>query len=486
VRLLLAALLCVGAAACAASPPRTETDFGFSVPQHWSGAEAPGGRSSRQWWREFEDAELELAILEALAHNYDLAAAAARMEQAGLRARIAGAALSPQFEASLAGSRTKRNFLGFGGFTPGGGILSSTSNAFGLSLNVAWEIDLWGRIRAGTAAALADAEAAMLQREAAELSLAAETAKSWFAAIEAREQLELARETVASYESTTRNVRARYQRGVSPALDLRLALTELAGAKALVERRSQEFDGALRVLEIVLGRYPSRTLEPALDLPRPKGSVPSGLPAQLLVRRPDVVAAERSLAASGARVAEARAALFPRLALTASSGTAAEDIADLLKRSLSVWSLAGNLAQPIFEGGRLRAGVDLARAEQVEAAALYASAALEAYREVETFLAAESYLANREQQLGVAAEQARAALRLANERYSSGLEQYVTVLASQRNVLRAESDHIAVRRDRLETRVDLYLALGGGFEGSELLDQASAATSDVPDQGASS
>lgn len=485
-RSAVAALLVVGASACAAAPQPQAADFSFAIPQQWVGAGETQGHPSQQWWREFGDAELERAILEALAHNYDLAAAAARMEQAGVRARIAGAALSPTLEASLASARSKRNFLGFGAFSPGGGIVSSTTNAFDLSFNVAWEIDLWGRIRAGTAAALADAEAARLNREAAELSLAAETAKAWFAAIEAREQLELARETVSSYESTTRNVRARYQRGVSPALDLRLALTELAGAEALVERRSQELDRALRLLETVLGRYPARALEPKRDLPSPKGRVPAGLPAELLVRRPDLVAAERGLAAAGARVAEARAALFPRLALTASGGTASEDIADLLDRSFSVWSLAGNLAQPLLEGGRLRAGVDLARAEQAEAAALYAAAALEAYREVETFLAAESYLADREQQLGVAAEQARAALRLANERYSAGLERYVTVLASQRNVLIAESDHIAVRRARLQTRVDLYLALGGGFEGARLLDQARYTQADGQASGASS
>ncbi len=462
--------------ACASAPPVRITELGFVAPDTWSATDAREGLPPTDWWREFGDPGLDDLIAEAIAGNYDLVAAAARLEQALVRAKIIGADLYPQADLGFGGSRTKRNFVGFGALAGDGGgagttVLASTTNSFSLSLDVAWELDVWGRIRSATSGALADAQAALMNRQAAELSLAGQTAKSWFSVIEAREQLALAERTVASYESTTSNVRARYERGVAPALDLRLSLTELSVAYALVQRRARELDASVRTLEVLLGRYPAHRLEATTDLPRPRGAVPAGLPVELLVRRPDLIAAERSLAASGARVREARAALFPRLALTASGGTASEQVDNLIDGDFSVWSVAGNFAQPILQGGRLRAGVDLAVAEQAEAGAVYAGAALQAYAEVETFLAAEGYLAAREEALAEAAGQARAALDLATERYQAGLEDYVTILASQRNALNADSEHLAVRRARLETRVDLYLSLGGGFEGADLIEQ---------------
>lgn len=480
------AVLAVSLGGCASAPARQVPDVRFVAPQQWSAAATVAGLPPRTWWQEFKDAELDAAIAEALINNYDLAAAAARLDQALARARIVGADLYPQAQAGFGAARSKRNFVGFDAISQASEPVSSTTNAFDLSLDVTWELDVWGRIRSATSGALADTQAALMNREAAELSLAARTAKAWFAVIEAREQVALAERTVASYDSTTGNVRARYERGVAPALDLRLSLTELSGAKALVERRRQELDSAVRTLEVLLGRYPDRSLEPTTDLPVPSGSVPAGLPVELLVRRPDLIAAERALAAAGARVSEARAALFPRLALTASGGTASEEVDNLLDGDFSIWSIAGNFAQPILQGGRLRAGVDLAVAEQAEAGALYAQEALDAYAEVETFLAAEGYLTDRERELAAAAEQAHAALALANERYAAGLEDYVTVLASQRNTLNADSEHLAVRRARLEARVDLYLALGGGFEGAELLEEYRDEVANSPGKGAES
>jgi len=458
-----------------------QPQLAFDVPAAWTAVRAAVGTTPQDWWHEFDDPALDLAIAEALASNYDLALAAATLERAQAQARIVGADLSPQIDASFGGSRTKQNFIGFdfvdaggsGGGSGGGSstVLSSTSNRFGLSVDVSWEIDLWGRIRSQTSAAMGSVQASAADQQAARLSIAGQTAKAWFAAVEAREQLTLAEETVRSYRVTTRQVEARYERGVRPALDLRLALTELAGAEALVAQRKQTLDATIRQLEILLGRYPSRALEPGSDLPRPVGEVPGALPAELVSRRPDLVAAERELAASGARVDAARAALYPRLALTSSTGTAADKISDLLKSDFGIWSVAGNLVQPLLQGGRLLAAVDLAKAEQRQALASYASAVLDAYGEVETFLAAEDTLRAQAAHLKMASEQSLAARDLADLRYLSGLDDYVTVLAAQRNALTAESSYIAVRNQRVQNRIDLYLALGGGFEAGEMLEQ---------------
>jgi outer membrane protein TolC len=204
-------------------------------------------------------------------------------------------------------------------------------------------------------------------------------------------------------------------------------------------------------------------MEGAPALQPPAMSVPEGLPATLVSRRPDLVAAEYRLAATDARLVQARAALYPSLRLTGSGGSTSTELGDLLDGNFSVWSLAGGLLQPIFQGGRLRAGVDLAESGTAQALAAYANVLLNAYGEVESTLTSESILSRRESALAVATDQAVAARRLAEDRYDAGLEDIVTVLDAQRRALSAESQLLLVRRSRLENRVDLYLALGGGF-----------------------
>jgi len=195
--------------------------------------------------------------------------------------------------------------------------------------------------------------------------------------------------------------------------------------------------------------------------------VPAGLPAELLARRPDLVAAERRLAAAGLSVDEARAARLPRISLTGSAGRSSQELEDLLDEDFTVWSLAANLLQPIFQGGRLAAAVDLAEARRREALAGWVSAALAAFGEVEQALAADAFLLARLAALEEAAEQALAARELSEERYLAGLAPYLSVLESQRQALAAESELLAARRGRLDARVDLHLALGGGFSTGE-------------------
>ena len=231
---------------------------------------------------------------------------------------------------------------------------------------------------------------------------------------------------------------------------------------------------------MLLGLYPGRDLEFPRELIVTPAGVPAGLPADLVARRPDLVAAERRLTASQEQLKVARASLYPRLSLTASGGTSTAELSDLVKGDFSVWSLAGNLLAPLFSGGRLRAGVDLADAGVDVEVAGYVGTALRAYSEVETTLAAEDYLAERATNLSEATIQSRAAERLALDRYRNGLEGYITVLESQRRTFDAESAWITGRRERLDNRVDLYLALGGGFDPTPIYDTTN--TPDVADE----
>jgi NodT family efflux transporter outer membrane factor (OMF) lipoprotein len=345
-----------------------------------------------------------------------------------------------------------------------------------VSVDLSWEIDLWGRLSAQARQGLAAFQASQADYQGVRLSIAGQTAKAWFAVAEAQLQLDLAERTVASLTRSRDQVRDRFERGIRPPLDLRLALAQLHGAEAAVEARKRQLDFASRQLEVLLGLYPGREIEFPRELIGTPAGVPSGLPAELVSRRPDLVAAERRLTATQEQLKVARASLYPRLSLTASGGTSTAELTDLVKGDFSVWSLAGNLVAPLFSGGRLRAGVDLAEAGVDANVATYIGTALRAYSEVEITLAAEVLLAARAEDLEQAASQSRAAERLAMDRYRSGLEAYITVLDSQRRTFEAESAWIAGRRERLDNRVDLYLALGGGFDSTPIYD-----TSNTPD-----
>ena len=457
-------LLTVFAAGCASAPNVAQPELAVTVPERWTASETPAGAIDPEWWTDFDDRGLDAAVGTALERNYDLRAAAARLEAAAADAKIAGANLQPSVQLSFSGSRRKQNFIGFPISGREGFVLSTISTNLGVSLDVSWEADLWGHLRAGSRAALADLQSAAADLRGAQLSIAGQTTKAYFAAAEASQQVALAAATVASFRTASDQVRDRFEQGLRPSLDVRLSLSNLAGAEALLQQRHQQLDATTRQLEVLLGTYAGKTLEIPTTFPGTPAPVPSGLPADLVARRPDLVSSERRLAAETQRVSLARGDLYPRLNLTGSTGTSSNLLRSLIDGDFSVWSLGSSVLQPIFEGGRLRAQVDGAEARTNEALASYAGAVLQAYAEVESALAAEALLAERVSHLVTATEQSRAAERLAEDRYRSGLEAYITVLESQRLALEAEGALIVARRLRLENRVDLYLALGGGFD----------------------
>ncbi|HYE33244.1 MAG TPA: TolC family protein, partial [Methylomirabilota bacterium] len=285
----------------------------------------------------------------------------------------------------------------------------------------------------------------------------------WVALTEAQQQVSLAERNLQTYHTTASEVRARYERGIRSPLDVRLALANEASARAALADRRTALERARRQLDILRGLHPRGGSSPAAALPEAPGEVPAGLPSELLTRRPDVAQAERRLAAAQSRTKQARAARFPRLALTGSGGTTTAELSDLLNQDFSVWSIGANVAAPILDGGRRRASVRQAEARAREAQALYGAAILNAFREVENGLAAEALQREREAQVVQAWDHARAAAVLAEDRYRSGLEDIITLLESQRRSAEAESLALAVRRQRLENRIHLHLALGGGF-----------------------
>jgi len=445
---------------CATAPRIAEPEFEWPLPDRWS---VPGIVADSLWWEGFATEPLRALVAEALERNYDLREAAGRLNAAAAQARLAGAPKWPQVGASGSGSRRRQSFIGFP--IPGAAsqVLSTTTNNYGVSLNVSWEVDIWGKLRAGEAAALADFMRAEANFRGANLSLVAQTARAYFAVVEADRQLQLATSNLEIQDLNLRQIRLRYDEGLRPALDVHLARSNQAASEAVLEGRRRRLDLVTRQLEILVGRYPAAQLQTHGELTPVEGPVPAGLPAGLLARRPDLVAAERQVAAAAARVSEARRALYPRLSLTGSGGRASAELGDLLDGDFGVWTMAANLSQPLLQGGRLRAGVELAQSQHQQAEALFAASLLRALGEVEAGLAADLYLAGQERALRRAAEEAIAARRLARERYVQGLTDVLTLLDAQRRAHEAESQMLDVRRQQIDNRIDLHLALGGDF-----------------------
>ncbi|QDU66570.1 efflux transporter outer membrane subunit [Engelhardtia mirabilis] len=415
------------------------------------------------WWEELGTPELDALIVEALERSYDLRAALERVAQADAEAELAGVSRRPQVSAGLSADRSRRNYVGLP--IPGsGGVLSSTATTFGLSLNLSWELDLWGRLSALERAAELQRDATTADFAGVRLSIAGQVAKAYVSAVEAKAQLRVADDAVEIRRRSLQLVQDRFEGGLAPRLELEQSRTQLANSEALVAGRRRAAEASIRRLEILMGRYPSGDLQVADSLPNPPERPPVGIPATIVSRRPDLFSAELRLRAADERFQAARADLYPRLALTASGGTSSNELGDLLDGDFRVWSLAGNLVQPIFEGGRIRAQIASSDALASEASAQFAGAVLRACAEVEIALDAEDDLALQVTHLASAVESSRASEALVDERYRSGLENLLQLLIERRTRLDAESAWLDTRRAWLENRIDLHLALGGGFD----------------------
>lgn len=421
-------------------------------PQQWAAgsfAEPPDG-----WLYRFEDEQLPQLVAEAWAANASVQAAVARLEQSVATARMEGAARLPGV--NLSGGAQRQQLL-----SSGDPVVRSIDNRYTASAVAQWELDLWGRVRSQAAAAQADVLAVESDLAALRLSLATRVAQAWFNVIEKRQQRLLAAETVASFEKNLVTVEERFERGLSPALDVRLTRANVLNVQATLARQQRMEAEAIRQLEVLLGRYPAGRIAVSEQLPTLLEAVPAGLPAQLLQRRPDLLAAQNRIIAADERLRESRASLLPAISLTASYGRSSADLEDLLKSSFDVWSIVGNLVQPIFQGGRLRANVERSRARLREVVAQYEELVLEAFREVETALQNEQFLLRQLVALEAAAIESTGAQQLAEERYERGLVDILTVLESQRSAFNSRSAALLIQNELLQNRLFLYRALGG-------------------------
>jgi NodT family efflux transporter outer membrane factor (OMF) lipoprotein len=405
------------------------------------------------WISTFNDPALDALVREAIAHNPDLRVAAARVEQAGQYLVIAHSALKPSL-----------GIFGTGGAKSGGG--GDTSSALqGALLAASWELDLWGRLRYARNAAREDLAAARAELEFARQSIAASTAKAWFSATQLSLDATVAADMVASARELTSLAEQRARVGAGTDADVAIARASEQQSEDSLQQILLARGQALRALELLVGRYPAAEIAARAELLDRPGPVSAGLPLQMLERRPDVIAAERRVAAAFNRVGEAKAARLPQLSLNASFGAFASDILELKEDFENPTSgIGARLLAPIYQGGRLTAQVEIRTLQQKEAIADYARVALRAIGEVEYALAAGSTLAARTDLLSNALQEQTLALELTRTNLRIGrvdrraLEQQRMAVSNARMALNS------VRTDELAGRVNLYLALGGSLE----------------------
>ncbi len=472
---LIAAVL-TGCAGLAPAPRHSDAGLD-AAPGSWSAHPEAKAGIDHQWISRFGDRQLTALVKEALAQNPDLRAAAARVESARAEVRLAAVGRKPTLDANFNSRRNKQNFIGFPfGGDPAGEeappqVASSLTNSFGLSLDLSWELDLWGRVRAGESAAIATTQAADADLRAARASLAAQVAKAYFALVESSQQLAIAEQNLKALTETETVTRERFETGqtaanstLSVATDYRLTKADVATARAGVEGQRSTKAAAARQLEALLGRYPAGAVNSTPTLTRVPSRPPAGLPSELVLRRPDIQAAERRFAASGSRISEAKRARYPQFRITGSTGTSTEELAKILDSDFGVWSLAGNALQPILTGGQVKASIIQRTAN--EKAAMYdlQQTVITAFKEVETALATDPVLARQEDALGRAAKLYKEAEDQAREDYRNGLADILTIITAQTRRLSAESQRITLRRQRLDNRINLHLALGGDFK----------------------
>lgn len=466
---LLSCLLFVVTGPSCVRPAGSRMDqHGIQTPDHFGGNASERTPFADGWISDFNDASLDELIQEALEHNYNLQAAAARVEAAHASFQSANAGWKPTLNLSQNDSRSKTVFNPFAGE-----LQSRYINRFDLGLNLSWELDIWGQLRSQSRAAFADLEAAETIYMSAYLSLAANTAAAWFNLIESELQVRLNEETLESFEANLQVVEESFRRGIpNRALDVRLTRANVENARSNLALRQRQRDAAKRSLETLLGRYPSAEMEVTPALPVINASVPTGLPSELLLRRPDILTAERQLAAATERLKASRRSLLPSIRLTSSLGTTSNELSDLLDPERLAMSLAGSLTQPLYQGGRLRANMRLSDARVKESLAQFSQTVLTAFQEVETSLAAEHFLLEQETALRASATESMEAEKLAKEQYERGLVDIITVLESERRAFNARSSLLNLSNLRLQNRLDLYLALGGHFSPERTTDAA--------------
>ena len=434
--------------ACAGTIPESTTLPSRNAPAAFEQAGTTNAPiwPATDWWRGFQSTELDGLIAATQTGNLDLAVAEARVLQADARVRQSGAALLPTVGLSADANKQLH------------------SGSFGVSLGASYEFDFWGRNQDLLVASQAVSKATRADRETVALTATAGTATTYFQLLSLRERLAIARQNLETALSVLAITEARVREGIATPLELAQQRAQIAGLQSAIPQFEQQELQTRVALALLLGRPPEGFNVAGADVENiALPDVAPGLPAELLIRRPDVVAAEASLESAHANVQAARAAFFPTISLTGSGGLASAALTGLIANPVTSFGLGLSLAQTIFDAGRLSAQSDEARASEQELIASYRNAANTAFSEVETSLGGIAHFREQEAYQAEQVAQSQTAFDIAQVRYREGIADYLTVLDAQRTLYSARDSLGQIKLQRLQAIVALYKALGGGW-----------------------
>jgi multidrug efflux system outer membrane protein len=412
------------------------------------------------WWRVFRDDRLQDLIRTALTNNYDLRIAATRVEQAQALAVQARSQLVPQVNYGALAGREKNVF-------PGGGPVPNlpTSSIFSGNVNASWEIDLWGRIRRITESARAQFFASEEARRDVTISIIAEVAQDYFQLLALDRQLAIAQAATNSFGESLKLFDARLQGGVASKLETSSAEALLDSAAAGIPDLKRQIGLVENQLSLLLGENPGPIARAGSDFENQwPPDVPAGLPSALLERRPDIREAEQQLRSANAQVGVAKADFFPQVNLTGVLGVVSPELSSITSGNGDAWGAAASLTGPIFQGGRLRAQYRQAKAVRDQSVLQYQATALNAFQEVSNALISRQQLAETRVQQARAVAAYQEATRIALERYRRGQSSYYEVLQEQQLLFPAETTLAQTELSQLTAVVQLYRALGGGWQ----------------------
>jgi len=431
---------------------------GLSLPKRYDTTSAPSPDLTSGLLARFADATLRAHVKRALARNPDLKEAASRLAELGYDFQSTKAPLFPNLKAD--GNFTRRKFanLGFGGANQS----IPASNSYDFSLDANWEVDVWGRIRAGVSAAASDLQAARADYASARQSIAAQTMQTYMEMAGLEERLKLNRSRLASFERTLNLVDGLFVDGTSDLSDVNLARTDVERVRSEQHRLQDERDQSARRLRTLTGDYVNARLR-TNGLPRLGSAVPAGLPSSLLMRRPDIDAAYQLLRAADSRITVAHRALFPAFTLTATGGRSAPTLKELANSNFTTWNILSGFSAPIFENGRLRNELGAATKRAEQAYHRYQKTVLNAFREVEDALGLDHALASQEKATQAALDAARSAEDGTRLNYEAGLVEILTLLEAQRRRFDTEEELIQLKILRRKNRITLALALAKGL-----------------------
>jgi len=428
------------------------------------GAAAAESLADLPWWQVFDAPTLQALIREGIGNNLDLKVASARVVESRALAGVAKSFLYPQVGIGFGASGDQVSRLQDPPLTTDK-VPDRSSQNWAFNATVSWEVDLFGRIRRGKESAFAQYLATEEGRRGVLVTLVGDIASAYFSLQELDLELEIARRTLKINDDSVVYYQTRLAGGVSNRLEVDQAKANRAVTATAIPDIEQQIALTENALSVLLGHPPSAiTRGQALVERKAPPSIPAGLPAQLLARRPDVVQAEQLLVASNADVGAAKALFYPTISLTGSAGSISGALSDFMRPDAMVWSLAAGIFQPIYAGGRIKQNYEAAKARFDQALAAYQKAALSAYRDVADSLVTIEKLTARRKEIETGVDALRDATQLARSRYENGLSSYIEVLLADQQLFQQERLLAQTRGAQLTALAQFYRSLGGGWQ----------------------